>query len=228
MRIHYLQHVPFEGPAHLSSVVRPMGAELTHSLLFAGQEPPEPAAFDLLVVLGGPMGVHDEKEHSWLAGEKQYIELVLESGKRIVGICLGAQLVASVLGARVYKNRYKEIGWYPVTKTVEARSSPLGSILPGVFPAFHWHGDTFDIPSGAVHMAESAACANQCFLYEDRALGLQFHLESTADSIRLLHDNCGDELDGGGYVQTSDEILKTGHIAESNLLFERILVEILK
>jgi GMP synthase-like glutamine amidotransferase len=228
MRIHYLQHVPFEGPAYLFSAARLMGAELTHTLLFAGQEPPEPSSLDLLVVLGGPMGVHDEKEHAWLAGEKRYIERALESGKRIVGICLGAQLVASVLGARVYKNRHREIGWYPVTSTVEARSTPMGSMLPEAFPAFHWHGDTFDIPSGAVHMAKSAACANQCFLYEDRALGLQFHLESTAESIRLLYDNCRDELDGGMYVQTSDEIFTTGHIAGCNLLFERILGEILR
>ncbi|OHD71284.1 MAG: amidotransferase, partial [Spirochaetes bacterium RBG_16_49_21] len=225
MKIHYLQHVPFEGPAHLSAASQKLRAELSYSRLFSGEKVPDPASFDLLVILGGPMGVYDEREYPWLVEEKNFIAQTLASGKRVIGICLGAQLLASLLGARVYRNSYKEIGWFPVTRSDDARSSAMGNILPDLFPAFHWHGDTFDLPAGALRLAESEACVNQGFIYEDRALGLQFHLESTAESIRQLYDNCGDELDGSRFVRTGEEILKTDHISGCNLLFERIVSE---
>jgi GMP synthase-like glutamine amidotransferase len=223
MRIQCLQHVPFEGPAHFAAMAAERGWELAVTRLFDGEPLPGPETFDLLAVMGGPMGAHDDEIYPWLAGEKRFIERSINEGKRMLGICLGAQLIADVLGARVYKNRYREIGWFPVRRVNEAAASVIGQSLPDSFHAFHWHGDTYDVPSGAVRLAESSACANQGFAWEDRVAALQFHLEATPESVRALLDNCGDELDGSEYVQGKDAILDTGHVPGCNRLFETIV-----
>ncbi len=223
MRIHYLQHAPFEGPAHLAAIARARGLALTGSELHAGAPLPDAQSFDLLAVLGGPMGVSDESIHPWLPAEKRCIERAIQSGKRVIGICLGAQLIAEVLGATVYKNPFREIGWFPVTRSSGAVASGIGRSLPDTFPAFHWHGDTFSIPAGAAHVAESPACENQGFVLEDRVVALQFHLEATPGSIRALVDNCRDDLDGSEFVQSEQDILNPVHIGNSNRLFEGIL-----
>ena len=208
MRIHYLQHATFEGPAYLSVFARDRGIILTGSKLYAGEPLPALDEFDLLVTLGGPMGVHDVAFHQWLTEEKRLIDRSIKAGKRILGICLGAQIIADVLGRPVYKNPCREIGWFPVTRSNEAGASRIGRSLPDMFFAFHWHGDSFDMPRGAVHLAESRACKNQGFVWEDRVAALQFHLEATGDSIRALLDNCRDELDGSEFVQVENEILQ--------------------
>jgi GMP synthase (glutamine-hydrolysing) len=157
--------------------------------------------------MGGPMGVNDDK-CPWLTEEKKFIEKSVAANKIVIGICLGAQLIASVLGAKVYKNEHKEIGWYPVRTTEAAQDSLVFRTLPKEFMAFHWHGDTFDIPSGAIKMAESNGCANQAFEYNVKVIGLQFHLESTRDSIDKLITNCGDEIVESKYIQPSEKMLR--------------------
>lgn len=118
-----------------------------------------------------------------------------------------SQLIADVLGGKVSKNRYKEIGWFPVSMTEEARNSRVFSNLPCRFTAFHWHGDTFKMPPEAIRMAESEGCANQAFEYNGQVIGLQFHIEYSTESIKLMFKNCGDEIVEGEYIQKPDEIV---------------------
>ena len=207
MRIHVLQHVPFEDEAEIGRWAKTRGHPLSRTRLYEGEPFPPRKGFDLLVVMGGPMNIYEEAEYPWLAGEKRFIEEAINGEKKLLGVCLGAQLIASVLGAKVYRNDEKEIGWFPVELTREAKGSSLFSSLPAHFTPFHWHGDTFDIPDGSLHMAKSAGCVNQAFEYDGRVAGLQFHLESTDESIQRLIENCGEELVEGEYIQTADEIL---------------------
>ena len=205
MRIHYLQHVPFEGPANIAAWAEMYGHLMTSTALFKGEPLPSPEAFDALVVMGGPMSVHDEAQYPWLVAEKKLIEQSIKSGKRVLGICLGAQLLADVLGAKVYRNKHKEIGWFPVRHLQEGSVS---AGLPRTFLAFHWHGETFDLPAGAVHLAESDGCANQAFEFGGgKTLALQFHLEVTRDSVAALIRNCAADITPGPYVQSPEQML---------------------
>src|SRR5262249_47695751 len=132
---------------------------------------------DLVVVLGGPMNIYEEDKFPWLIAEKKFIRQAIEEKLAVLGLCLGSQLIADVLGAKIYPNDEKEIGWFPVEVTEAALKHRLFSHWPNFFTPFHWHGDTFDLPEGAIHLARSQACRNQAFLYQDRVVGLQFHLE---------------------------------------------------
>jgi len=207
MRIHCLQHVPFEGPFGIADWADARGHSVTVTPLYAGVPPPDPADFDWLVIMGGPMGVVDEPQFPWLVPEKALIRASIAAGKTVVGVCLGAQLIAEVLGARVYRNPEKEIGWLPIELTAAGQASAVCGFLPPSLTVFHWHGDTFDLPAGAVQLARSAACAQQAFLYGGRVLGLQFHLESTPQSVAGLCAECADELVPGPHVQTAARML---------------------
>ena len=207
MRIHYLQHVSFEGPGIIADYARANGHALTVTRLFGCEAFPALTDIDLLVIMGGPMNIYEEETFPWLVGEKIFIREVVDAGKPVLGICLGAQLLADVLGGRVYPGKYKEIGWFPVNLTGEGRQSGIGAFFPKDTAVFQWHGDTFSIPPGAVQLIESDGCSNQAFLYDERVLGLQFHLESTPDSIRALVEHCGDEIVEGKFIQTADEML---------------------
>jgi len=207
MHIHCLQHVPFEGPAGIGDWAIRKGHPITTTLLFEHGRLPDLSAFDWLVVMGGPMGVRDEADYPWLADEKELIDTAIAAGKTVIGVCLGAQLIAAALGARVYQNAYKEIGWLPIELTDQGRASDLFAFLPHRLRAFHWHGDTFDLPDGGVHLASSEGCKHQAFLYADRVLGLQFHPESTPASVADLVANCADEIIPGSYVQDAKRML---------------------
>jgi len=210
MRIQCLQHVPFEGPAAIGDWAAKMGYPLTTTPLFAGAALPDQADFDWLVAMGGPMGVQDQGLYPWLADEKRLLRDTIDRGKTLVGVCLGAQLIAEALGARVFANPHKEIGWFPIELTASGRESRAVGSLPARLEVFHWHGDTFDLPRGAVHLARSQACEHQAFLFEGRVLGLQFHVESTPASVRDLVANCADEICPGPYIQSAERILAAG------------------
>ncbi len=209
MRFHYLQHVPFENLAYVETWLQTKNIIFSRTALFESQRLPEQNDFECLIVMGGPMGACDENKYSWMKAEKIFIEQAIRNKKIVIGICLGAQLIADVLGAKVYKNQYKEIGWFPVRKTKEPDKTIFDALFPDEFHAFHWHGDTFDIPEGATRFAESTACKNQGFVYDQKVFALQFHLESTKESIEQLILNCGDELkETGAYIQDAEEIRK--------------------
>jgi GMP synthase (glutamine-hydrolysing) len=222
MRLHYLQHVPFEDPAGIFQWAAARGVPMTGSRLY--EDPPLPTAgdFDTLLVMGGPMNIYEDDRYRWLPAEKRLIGEAIGAGKIVVGICLGAQLIADALGARVQPNRWREIGWLPVRRRETAGF--LGEALPPVWEAFHWHGDTFDLPAGALHLAASTACAQQGFVYDDRVLALQFHLETTPESARALIAHCGHEIDGGPFVQTAARMLADpARFARANALMHRLL-----
>jgi GMP synthase-like glutamine amidotransferase len=207
MRIQVLQHVPFEGSAGIGDWAASHGHDLNVAHLYRGDALPTQEAFDRMVVMGGPMGIYDEAEHPWLAAEKAFIATTIAAGKTIVGVCLGAQLLADVLGARVYRNAQKEIGWLPIELTTEGAADPVFSPIASGLPVYHWHGDTFTLPPGARHLASSAGCEHQAFIYHGRILGLQFHLETTTESLAALVANCADEIVPGPYVQDAATML---------------------
>jgi GMP synthase-like glutamine amidotransferase len=224
MKIHYLQHVPFEGLGSMETHLTARGHELSYSALYRNELDYDPADLDWLIVLGGPMGVHDEHVHPWLAEEKRFIHEVVAAGKPVLGICLGAQLLAAVLGARVYQNPQREIGWFPIRREADPASSPLAAVFPDTSDVFHWHGDTFDLPDGALHLASSEACRNQGFVWDRRVVGLQFHLETTAAGAEALIAHCGDELDGSRWVQAPSAMLSAPRrFQQLNLQMNRLL-----
>jgi GMP synthase (glutamine-hydrolysing) len=223
MRIHYLQHVPFEGLGSIAEWAERHGHEIGCSRLSADEKFPDINDFDFLIVMGGPMGVNDEESYPWLKKEKDFLCAAIKAGKTILGICLGAQLIASVLGAEVRKNGEREIGWFPLSWVSELPEAFAGFIPDGQ-AVFHWHGDTFDIPVGALHLWSSAACRNQGFLYGGKVLGLQFHLETTPASLTQLIDHCGDELVTAPWVQKASEMACHGEYFSSiNKSMEDIL-----
>ncbi len=224
MKIHYLQHVAFEGPAAIAEWATARGHQITGTRIFEGADLPRHGTFDALVVLGGPMSVSDEANFQWMTREKRLIDATIARHTPLLGVCLGAQLIANVVGARVYASPMPEIGWFPVRLTRAAASHPLVRDLPGEFVPLHWHGETFDLPAGSIRLAESPACSNQAFAIGSSVLGLQFHLEATADSVRGLVDNCRHELVAAPYVQTEPEILAgVASAAELHAVLYRIL-----
>ncbi len=190
MKIHYFQHVPFEGLGCIEQWATAGGHDLSVTRFHLDEAVPALDEIDWLIVMGGPMNIYEEAEYPWLAREKQFIGQAIQSGKVVLGICLGAQLIADVLGGRVTSNAHKEIGWFPIELTAEATASPLFDFLPPGLAAFHWHGDTFALPQGAVRIARSEACENQAFLHGKSVVGLQFHLEFTSRSLATILPNC--------------------------------------
>lgn len=223
MRAHYLQHVPFEGLGTIQAWLGDAGYSITKTQFYKSPELPDVSEIDFLVVMGGPMSVNDEDAFPWLEAEKRFIRDVIETGLPVLGVCLGAQLIASALGARVYPNPVKEIGWFPVRST----PSINGSVFELSYPVevFHWHGETFDLPPGATCIANSDGCTNQAFHIGESVIGLQFHLEMTQDSVREIVANCGDELVPAQYVQTEQQILSAspGVYQSNSGLMGRIL-----
>ncbi|HEX5472065.1 MAG TPA: gamma-glutamyl-gamma-aminobutyrate hydrolase family protein [Lacipirellulaceae bacterium] len=224
MRVHFLQHVPFEGLASIESWLRGRGYGIRCTRMFAGDDLPAEADFDWLIVMGGPMGANDDAIHPWLRSEKLLIERAIGSGKAVLGICLGAQLIAHALGAKVYKNEHREIGWFNIERSQEALTNPFGELLPPKLEVFHWHGDTFELPAGATRLASSAACINQAFAVGTQVAALQFHLEVTRDSAAMLIDHCADELASGPYVQDAAEMLASSQrFATANQIMGAVL-----
>ena len=210
MKVHYLQHVPFEGPGSISRWTDNHGFPLTSTKLYANETLPSSDEIDLLIIIGGPMNIYEEDRYPWLSGEKRFIQSVIERGSPVIGICLGAQLVAHVLGADIYPNPHKEIGWFQIHKTPAAAASELSSVFPESVDAFHWHGDTYDLPPDTIHLVRSEACENQGFIYDDRVVGIQFHLETTVENAENLMVHCKDEMVDGPHIQTPEEILSFG------------------
>lgn len=216
MKVHIFQHVAFEGPAHIRTWAQMKGADITVTEFFEpGWSLPAPDEMDLLVVMGGPMGVHDDSAYPWLAVEKEFIRDCIRAGRRMVGVCLGAQLAADALGARVYPNAQKEIGWFPVHKT--SLPHPVLFDMAPTQNVLHWHGDTFDLPDGALHLAYSDACQNQAFIWKEQVLGLQFHMEMQPDDIEMLLANCYQETSADQPFIQSDTTIRDG-IANADML----------
>ena len=227
MKVRCFQHVPFEGLGLIAPWLRERGHEVSFTRWWAGDAAPGLDEFDWLIVMGGPMSVHQHRDHPWLVAEKAALCSAFAAGKRVLGVCLGAQLIADVLGAKVVQNPEREIGWWPV------RAVPVASGAAGAryeFPAYttvlHWHGDTFSPPPGATRLAESAACAQQAFAWGERVLGLQFHLEMGAAAVAEIAAGCAGELEGGGRWVQPAQALAAGareHGPAAEALLHRLL-----
>lgn len=223
MRAHYLQHVPFEGLGSIELWLQNAGYEISSTQFFNSEILPEIEEIDFLIVMGGPMSVNDMLEHHWLAKEKDYIRGTIEVGKPVLGICLGAQLIADSMGGKVFPNAVKEIGWFPVDRV--ENENALVFQFPKEIEVFHWHGETFSLPQGAFQIAESKGCKNQAFQIGSNVIGLQFHLETTPVSAQAIVENCRDELVEGKYIQSEAEIMSAPqeHYSSINSLMGRIL-----
>ncbi len=214
MKVHVLQHAPFEGIGSIATWLAERNAGVTFTRFFERTQFPEAGGLDLVIAMGGPMSVNDEETLPWLRPEKQFIRDAVNRRVPVLGICLGAQLIASALGARIYPNRHKEIGWF----AVEATPGP-GDVFrfPEKCLVFHWHGETFDLPPGAVRLARSEACENQAFQIGRAVIGLQFHLETTPESAEAMFGHCADELVPGQFIQTESEMRKAPHTVYSEI-----------
>jgi GMP synthase-like glutamine amidotransferase len=208
MKLHYLQHEIFEDPAVILAWSKAKRWRVSRTMLFKEQVFPDPSSIDWLVIMGGSMGVYDEKRHPWLVAEKEFIGEVIERGKKVIGVCLGAQLVSHVLGGMVCRNEHEEIGWFPVTLTEEGRTAEFFAGFPDTFSAFHWHADTFTIPQTAARLAASEACRNQAFAYDGgRVVGLQFHLEVDRPGVAKMAKILAKKPRAGKYIQSPGDII---------------------
>lgn len=217
MRVHFFQHVAFEGPGYIATWMQEQGHVLSATRFFEpGYQLPDPATLDALVVMGGPMSVYDDAVYAWLQEEKAFIKAMIQAGKKVLGICLGSQLAALCLGATVSRAPHQEIGWYPVfaATTAEEPAPGIYELLRQGPHVFHWHGDQFAIPQDAYELAFSAANRNQGFMYRDQVMGLQFHAEPFAADLALMLAHGGAELKADTYVQDEQgitaELFRTG------------------
>lgn len=219
--IQCFMHVPFEGPGMIASWAEEHGHRMGYTRFYEKDSLPDPDPIDMLVIMGGPMNVFDYHVHAWMEEEISWILAFIESGKPVLGICLGAQMIAAAMGAEVYPGPHKEIGWFNLHCLPCLGDYMICKDLPSSRKVFHWHGDTFDIPKGAVRIAESKAFPNQGFIYEGRVMALQFHLEMTPDSVKGMLKHCGDEIAEGPYMQKAAAIRREADHFEQNhqLLF---------
>ncbi|MDV6170257.1 type 1 glutamine amidotransferase [Flavobacterium sp. DG1-102-2] len=204
LRIHYLQHAAFEGPGCIAQWAETKNHVLTSTKLYCNESFPDLSQIDWLIILGGPMGVNDSEKYPWINTEKKIILNAINTGKTVIGICLGSQFIASVLGAGVYKNKEKEIGWFPINNTASADNFLFHDEKE--YNVFHWHGETFDLPDNSILLASSEACINQAFLYGNTVLGLQFHFEVTDDSLAQMLTFGKEDIDGSPFTQQPDYI----------------------
>lgn len=224
INIHTFMHVPFEGLGCIEQWIKDNNHFASYTRFYDSYKLPDMDSIDWLIVMGGPMGVYDESIYSWMAEEKSFIRQAIESGKTVIGICLGSQLIAEVLGAKVYPNKQKEIGWFPIHLSELAKANALFNGFENTFPVFHWHGDTFDLPAGSTHLISSDTTKNQAYLYNEKVLGLQFHFEVTEQTLKEMIDNGMNELLESDTVQSADQILKLSqNIAGNNERMFQIL-----
>ncbi len=222
MRVLCLQHGPTEEPAAIGRWLELNGHTLVVAKLY--ESPLLPKEWDALVIMGGHMGVYDEADYPWLKEEKIFLNRAVASGKKLLGICLGAQLLAEALGARVYKGPFFELGWWEVEWTKTAEKDPHVGDLPPRFRAFQWHGDTFDLPQGATLLATSIAYPNQAFRLGENILAFQFHPEVDDDVLLNWVQNALDEVPKDKFVQRADEILnQTDRMDRQQAILHRIL-----
>lgn len=206
MESYILQHVDFEGPGKIVDILKARGHKIHIVRLYEGAPLPNVADVDFAVLMGGPMSVLEEDKYPYFVDEKEFCRKLTFLGRPMLGICLGAQMIANAHGATIRKNSEKEIGWYPITHLISGE----------VQTVFHWHGETFNLPAGATLLASSAACENQAFRLGN-SYGLQYHLETTQESMESIIQNCGNELaDVGMFIQDVRDMRSKGAKAMHN------------
>ncbi|AKB51000.1 Glutamine amidotransferase class-I [Methanosarcina barkeri str. Wiesmoor] len=228
MNIHVIQHSSINTLGTIEEYAKDKNCRLASTRFYETKSPPELDSFDLLIIMGGSIGVYDYKENPWLRDEKAFIKQAIEAGKPILGICLGAQLLADILGARVYENRHMEMGWFPVRAFGGENKPEFLEGLPDEITVFHWHSRTFDLPVGAVQLFESEGCKNQAFIYNGRIVALQFHPEVNEERILSLIKRFGDGMASGLFVQKRREMIGQKEYLDATKEFMFLILNKLK
>ena len=232
LKVHYFQHIAGEGFGSCYDYLKAHQAQITATEFFALpvelsleiEALPQVEDVDLLIIMGGTMSVNDEANYPWLKIEKRWLRRYLALGKPAIGLCLGGQLIANALGAAVSKNAIQELGWTTVRKVQHVPQDCFA--LPEYFNVMQWHSETFEIPKGAIHLAENDVCRNQMYQIGKNVLGFQFHPEITPETLSLFLEN--DEelaLFSGTHVQTESELkrsAKTQFLQGNQLLNQAI------
>jgi GMP synthase-like glutamine amidotransferase len=228
MHIHYFQHDHFEDLGYIGNWAIKHNSTTSFTRFDVSPHLPQMEGFDWLVVLGGKMGVNDSSEYPWITEEIAFIRQAIEKGKTVIGICLGSQLVASALGAKVYKNKEPEMGFWPVTFLPTASIDPVFRNFPKEISAMHMHFDTFTLPEGAINMANSPVTQCQAFRKGNTVFCFQFHFEITPQNAAIFIKETEPELVPGRYTQTPDQMNALATcLAANNAIFEKVLDEIL-
>lgn len=236
MKIHCIQHETFEKLYCIEDWINKNGYELTTTQMFnPDYKFPRLSEFDWLIIMGGRMNVDSEKRFLWLKDEKKFIAKSIDKGKVVLGICLGAQLIANHLGAKVYKQVNEEVGFYPIYRPKETAENEFTKVFPVGLKVFHWHKRTFDMPYGANHIAYSEGTNYQAFEYEKRIFGLQFHLELNKEAVLEMYKNLWEsylsdyDLEEEPYMQREEEAVQyLDSLEESNKIMISFLDEINK
>ena len=212
-----VMHVPFEGPGIIAPWAKRNGIHMKFVRVFEHVPFPDLGENDMLLIMGGPMNVYDYHVHPWMEEEIEWVSKAISKGNPVLGICLGAQIIASALGVEVHPGDEKEIGWHPLQFLPAIGDYKIWKDHPGTQMVFHWHRDTFDIPDHAVRIAASEAFDNQGFIYKNRVVALQFHLEVTKESVGELVENCRDDIVPGPHVQSEEEIMNFPSSVDENI-----------
>ncbi|MBS0027892.1 type 1 glutamine amidotransferase [Chitinophaga sp. 22321] len=217
MHIHYFQHVPFEGLSCIEDWASKGNHKVTHTRWYESIDAAALDAAGWLIIMGGPMAVYEQDQYAWMTAEITLIREAIAQNKKVLGICLGAQLIAAALDANVYPHTQTEIGWFPLDLSFQEQAAPMQKVFPQHFSTFHFHGDTFDVPAGATRFAASAACSHQAFIYGDRVIGLQFHMEFTPESLTDILNACATSIDAGGpFIQSREKIQQYNSLLKQN------------
>lgn len=221
MHILTIQHLEFETPGYISDWADLYGHQLTIAKFYVEQFTIHPINFDLIIVLGGSMSANEIDITDWLIEEKNYLQSAIEQNIKLLGICLGSQILAKLLGSQINKNNDKEIGWFPVYNVSKSNSTLLNG-LDDSYEVLHWHSDTFSLPLNSELIFSSTSCVHQGYIFQNRIVGLQFHPEITLKKLQDFAYNSFFETDT--FVQSKEFILSnTKSIKNGNKLLEQIL-----
>lgn len=208
MRIHYILHASFEKLGTIENWAQKNNHYLSGTHTYKGEQLPDTAQFDMLIIMGGPQSAVELDKYSYLRDEVTFIKQVIKENRPVLGICLGAQLIGAALDASPEQSPNKEIGIYPIQATAEALQDPLFKKFPKQFDVMHWHNDMPGLPKGGVLLAKSAGCPRQAFRYGDKVYGFQFHMELTPELVKKMLEHCPKDLEPSSYVQSKVELLK--------------------
>lgn len=225
LRVHCFMHVPYEGLGYIETWLNQQQIEPSYTRFYENMSVPNVDDVDFLIIMGGPMSVYEDDKYDWMAQEKLFIREAIATGKIVLGICLGSQLIAEALGAKVYPNHQKEIGWFDISKTEEGKRDKMLETIAETMRIFHWHGDTYNLPANSRHLFYSANCKHQAFMYTGKVLGLQFHPEINQSLISGLLEAGKDELSTKtAGIQSAEEIMASSSWSnEANQLMHTFL-----
>lgn len=225
MKIHVLHHVHLSIKHGISTYLDDSLHDINHIYVFEDHTFPDVENIDWLIIMGGPMSANDEAEHPYLIAEKVFIRQVIDAGKTVLGICLGAQLIANALGADVKQNPVSEFGWHTISPSNEIKNTLLANVFKEDMLLFHSHSETFDIPNNAIRIASSEACENQGFIYNNRVIALQFHPEITLPLATLFDDASRDSWQKSPYYNAPQSPSNSSELFNDSALIIKSLMQ---